>query len=198
MNTMRITLICAMLLHAQFANAQHGPTEEAAAFIAKYEMNIKPLDTALGKAWWNANTTGSDEAFAEKEALENRYNELLSNAEDFAMLKSLRDAQLAAQQKRQIELLYLEYLDKQVDVELLNRMSAKSNEIEKAFNVFRARVGDKTLTDSEVREILKKSKDSAERKQVWEAAKKVGSEVAPDLRELVQLRNQAAKKLGFD
>ena len=179
------------------SSAQHGPTEQAAAFISSYEQNLKPLETALGKAWWKANTIGSDEAFAEKEALENRYDQLLSQSEDFQKLKALKDAQLAEQDKRQIQLLYLDYLEKQVDVDLLKRMSAKSNEIEKKFNVFRAKVGDKTYTDSEVRDVLKKSNNSAQRKQVWEAAKQVGAEVAGDLRELVQLRNQAAKKLGF-
>ncbi|MEM8946248.1 MAG: M2 family metallopeptidase [Planctomycetota bacterium] len=197
---MRSTIAGSMLVlvaTCRIAHAQHGPTEQAAAFIAQYELNVKPLEIALGKAWWKANTTGSDDAFAEKEALENRYNELLSNADDFAMLSKLKDDQLADVQKRQIQLLYLDYLEKQVEVDLLNRMSAKSNEIEKKFNVFRATVGDTVYTDSEVREVLKQSKDPAERRRVWEAAKQVGAEVAANLRELVQLRNQAAQKLGF-
>lgn len=200
MKSTRLILLCLILtlfFAAQFARAQHGPTERAAAFIAKYEQNVKPLEIALSKAWWKANTTGSDDAFAEKEALENRYNELLSNAEDFQTLKELKDAQLADQQRRQIHLLYLDYLSKQVDVELLNRMSSKSNEIEKKFNVFRATVGDSKYTDSEVRNVLKTSRDSVERQRVWEASKQVGAEVAVDLRELVQLRNQAARELGF-
>ncbi len=189
--------LCTLVLSNHTVLAQHGPTEQAAAFIARYEQNVKPLETALGKAWWKANTTGSNEAFAEKEALENRYNELLSNAEDFAILKDLKDAQLAASQQRQIQLLYLDYLEKQVDVDLLRRMSAKSNAIEMQFNVFRATVGDTVYTDSEVREVLKTSKDLEQRRLVWQAAKQVGAEVALDLSELVQLRNQAARKLGF-
>lgn len=199
--TRHLTISCmiSLCIGLSFSNAyaQHGPTEQALAFIAEYELTVKPLETALSKAWWVANTTGSDKAYAEKEALEARYNEMLSNVEDFAVLKHLRNAQLADQQKRQIQLLYLDYLDKQVDVELLNRMSSKANEIEKKFNVFRAQVGENTYTDSEVREVLKNSRDTALRKQVWQAAKQVGAEVASDLRELVQLRNQAAREAGF-
>lgn len=190
-------LACMLFPMDQPSAAQHGPTEQAAAFITRYEQNVRPLEIALGKAWWKANTTGSDQAFAEKEALENRYNKLLSEPADFSLLKSLKDEQLAAQQKRQIHLLYLDYLEKQVDVKLLNRISSKSNEIEKQFNVFRATVGDKVYTDSEVRDVLKKSKDVRTRRLVWEAAKQVGSQVADDLRELVQLRNQTARDLGF-
>jgi peptidyl-dipeptidase A len=53
------------------------------------------------------------------------------------------------------------------------------------------------LTDSEVRKVLTDSKDSDERKTVWEASKGVGPVVAPDLKALVQLRNQVARHLGF-
>jgi peptidyl-dipeptidase A len=53
------------------------------------------------------------------------------------------------------------------------------------------------MTDNEVRKVLKNAKDSAQRKAVWEASKKVGAVLEADLRELVKLRNQAAVKLGF-
>ena len=48
---------------------------------------------------------------------------------------------------------------------LLKRMTAKGNAIEQAFNVFRAHVGEKSYTDGEVRQILQKSTDSAERRR---------------------------------
>jgi len=99
--------------------------------------------------------------------------------------------------RRQVDLLYLQYLEKQVDPELLKQMAAKSNAVEKAFNVYRANVDGKEMTDSEVRKALKESKDSAFRRRVWEASKGVGAAVEADLKALVGLRNQAAKKLGF-
>src|SRR5262249_42101083 len=52
--------------------------------------------------------------------------------------------------------------------------------------------------DAKVRNVLKTSKLSDKRKEVWEASKEVGKLVEKDLAELVKLRNQAAKKLGFD
>ena len=94
-------------------------------------------------------------------------------------------------------MLYLLYLEKQVDPELLKKMVAKANAVEKAFNVYRAKVDGKEMTDSEVRKVLKESNDSARRKAVWEASKGVGGVVEADLKELVKLRNEAAVKLGF-
>src|SRR5262249_44293385 len=43
----------------------------------------------------------------------------------------------------------------------------------------------------------KKETESGVRKDVWEASKVVGAKVEQDLKELVSLRNQAAKELGF-
>jgi peptidyl-dipeptidase A len=76
-------------------------------------------------------------------------------------------------------------------------MVAASNKVEKAFNEFRANVDGKTMTDNEVRKVLKDAKDGVRRQAVWEASKKVGEVLNADLKELVKLRNQAAVKLGF-
>ena len=53
------------------------------------------------------------------------------------------------------------------------------------------------MTENEVRQVLKESKDSTRRRVVWEASKDVGKILWPDLAELVKLRNQAARQLGF-
>ena len=98
---------------------------------------------------------------------------------------------------RQIAVLYLLYLEKQVDPELLRQITAKANAIEKTFNAYRANVNGRQMTDSEVRKVLKESRNSAERKAVWEGSKGVGPLVEADLKALVKLRNEAARKLGF-
>lgn len=170
----------------------------AARFVREHEARIRPLEKAANLAWWEANTTGKDEAFAAKEKAQNALDAALADRERFAELKGIHDGPIADPTlKRQIDLLYLAYLEKQVDPELLRKMTARANAIEQAFNVYRARVDGKELADSEVREALKSDKDSARRKAVWEASKGVGAAVEADLKELVGLRNQAAKTLGF-
>ena len=94
-------------------------------------------------------------------------------------------------------MLYLIYLEKQVDPDLLKRITAKANSIEKTFNGYRANVSGRQYTDSEVRRVLKESRDPALRKTIWEGSKGVGPLVEPDLKALVKLRNEAAHKLGF-
>jgi peptidyl-dipeptidase A len=179
--------------------AEAADTSAAArAFVREHESKVQPLEIEIAKAWWNANTTGKDEDFAAKEAAENRLNDTLADTAQFAKLKEIHAGQIDDPiLARTIAVLYLQYLEKQVDPALMKRMTAKANTIEKAFNVFRAPVGDKSLTDGEVRQTLQKSKDSAERKKVWEASKRVGANIETDLRDLVRLRNEAATKLEY-
>ncbi len=54
------------------------------------------------------------------------------------------------------------------------------------------------VTDNEIKQILKDETDSAKRQQAWLASKQVGEAVAGDIIRLVKLRNQAARKLGFN
>jgi len=172
--------------------------DQAREFVREHERKIQPLQIAANRAWWTANITGKDEDFAAKEETENKINDALADKQQFARLKALHAAKIADPVlARTIAVLYLQYLDKQVDPGLLRRMTAKANSIEKAFNVFRAQVGEKSLTDGEVRQILQKSKDSPERQAAWEASKRVGAAVETDLRDLVRLRNEAATGLGF-
>ncbi len=180
------------------AATSQDATTDARKFVEEHEKNIKPLEIEIGRAWWNANVSGKDEDFAIKEQAENKLNDALANREQFARLKKIHEGKISDEVlKREIDVLYLQYLEKQVDPALLKRMTSKANTIEKAFNVFRAKVGNKEYTDGEVRRVLQKSKDSAERKQIWEASKKVGAVVENDLRDLVRLRNEAATQLGY-
>ena len=174
-------------------------TDRAQQFIDVHVAKLRPLELRAGRAWWDANISGKDEDFKRKEESQNRIDEALANPEAFKELKAIKanghlDDPIVA---RQIDVLYLAYLEKQVDPAHLKKMVALSNKVEKAFNVFRAQVDGKEMTDSEVRRVLKTSKDSERRRAVWEASKAVGGVVEADLRELVKLRNEAATKLGF-
>lgn len=170
----------------------------AQEFIASQEALIRPLEKAANLAWWNANISGKDADFKAKEEAQNRLDAALADHTRFAEVKELEKARPADRLvARQIHLLYLAALEKQVDPELLKKMTAKGNAIEQAFNVFRTQVGGKEMTDSQVDKVLKESKDSGERRVVWEASKRVGAKVEKDLHDLVLLRNQSARELGF-
>ena len=170
----------------------------AKAFVREYERTVRPLINEAALAQWQASVAGTDANFRASEEAWNRVDEALSNKSRFAELKRIRAAKVRdATLSRQVDLLHLQYLGKQVSPALLSQITAKATSVEKAFVNFRARVGGREMPDSEVRQVLKTSTDSAERKAVWEASKAVGPEIEADLKVLVKLRNQVARELGF-
>ena len=174
--------------------------EKANLFIREHESLIKPLEISSNLAWWEANTTGSKDAFEKKEKAQNKMDQALADNAKFARLKSIYSERKSINDPttaRCIEILYLQYLEKQVPLELLAKSTSLSNKVEKAFNEFRPVIASKEVTENEVRSILKASRDSNQRKEAWEASKNVGPVLEKNLIELVKTRNQIAKHLGF-
>jgi len=189
----------ALAMSASLNSGQAAEIEATAKqLVAEYERDFRPLEIETGRRWWDANVSGSDEAYRLKQEAENQLDQALADRDRFARLKRCDAAKLADPLlARQIRILYLQAVPKQVDHELLRQMVARANGIEKQFNVFRANVGGEELADSAVKKVLKQSRDSDERRAVWEASKRVGQVVEQDLRTLVAMRNQAARQLGF-
>ena len=190
---------CGLVFDLAAAEKPSGTADDRAKqFIAYYEAMVRPLEIEAARLYWTANVTGKEEDFKAKEAAEAKIDLTLSDARRFAELKAIREAKPADPLlRRQIDVLYLEFLEKQVPHDLLEKITAKSNAVERAFNVFRPMVAGKEINDNEVHRILVNSRDSAERRAVWEAGKKVGRAVEADLKAVVKLRNEAARKLGF-
>jgi peptidyl-dipeptidase A len=187
-----------------------GADETAAAkkFLDDFTAELRPIETAANRAWWDANITGKDEDFERKEKAQNKLDALLANKATFAKVKAIKtnggiDDPIL---KRAIAVVYLQLLEKQVDKELLEKMTALGNSVEKKFNTFRPKITGKSkdgreelieVDDAKIRDILKTSTLSARRKEAYEASKEVGKLVAPELAQLVKLRNRAAEDLGF-
>jgi peptidyl-dipeptidase A len=190
---------CALAAPALMFAADDALTMRAQKFVDAHVLKLQPLEKAAALAWWDANTSGKDEDFRRKEETQNRIDAALADPAAFAQVKAIQAAGGIPDPvlKREIDVLYLAYLEKQVDPALLKKIVEKSNGIEKAFNVFRAKVEGKELSENDVRKVLKESRNSDARRKAWEAGKAVGSVVERDLIELVKLRNQAAAALGF-
>jgi peptidyl-dipeptidase A len=195
-----LALGLALLCRPLAAAAAAAVTDRARTFVEDHTKRLRPLEVAANLAWWNANTTGKEEDFAKKVEAQNRIDEALANPAAFKEVKELKERRKEIDDPvlaRAIDVLYLTYLEKQVDKALLKQMVAKSNAVEERFNKFRAKVDGREMTDNQLRDVLKKATDSGRLKAVWEAGKAVGGEIEADLKELVRLRNKAATQLGF-
>jgi len=174
--------------------------KQAGKFITAHVQEVRPLIIESSLANWTAANTGKSEDYDKVSELQLKIRQIYSNPEEFALVKSLKesgqvkDIELA----RQVDWLYNSYLENQIGPELLKKIVELSTKIEKNFSTFRGKIGGEKVTNNKIKEILKTEMDSAKRKEAWLASKQVGPIVAADLIELIKLRNQAARKVGFD
>jgi len=169
-------------------------------FIAAHVEKVKPMEKEAHLAYWEAANSGRPEDYNRVSELELQIRQVYSNAEDFALLSRIKDSGRVNNPllARQLEVLYHAYLENQIDPALLKRIVELGTEIEKNFSTFRGTMEGQKVTDNEIREILKTETRSLRRKEAWLASKQVGPVVASDLVRLVKLRNEAARKVGFD
>jgi peptidyl-dipeptidase A len=168
-------------------------------FIVSYEKMIIPLYKESALSSWDANVTGTDDAWARSEKASLAYISYFTDKEAFAELKELKGSGMVKDPllARQLDVIYNQFLSGQVDTALLAGQVRMETEITRKFNSFRADVNGKMLSDNEVENILRNSANSGELKAAWEGHKMIGPVVAADIIELVKHRNRIAQELGF-
>lgn len=169
-------------------------------FVKVFDERMKPAYKDMAEAYFTAAVTSNPENWGKVASKEMIMNEILSNKDDFAKLKKMKESNLIQDEllKRELQILYNTYLSKQIDTAKLNKLTKMQTEIENKYSNFRAVVGKKKLSDNDVEDMLKTSKNSKELQEVWLAHKQIGNLVSQDVIALVKLRNEVAKELGFN
>ena len=161
---------------------------------------IEPLSKEVNHAYWEAAITGTTRAFERFTELQLRLQRVFSDAGAFEKIRMWRDNPRTTDPvvRRQLELLYNDFLRNQIDPELNEEMTRLGSRIANQFNVYRAELDSRRVTANDLSEIMKRSTDVGLRRRAWEASKKVGLVVHEDLLRLVGLRNEAAQSLGYE
>ncbi len=164
-----------------------------------YAAKFRPLFIESATAWWEANTTGSDAAFERRKKADTKLIELHGEKAVFARLKSIKESGAIKDPilAREFDVMYRTFLPGQADTQLLKKIVALESDVEKTFNTHRSKVGEKELTENDVRAILSNSKNNKETEAAWKGYMAVGDKINGDLKTLVGLRNQVAAQLGF-
>ncbi len=180
-------------------NILNKTEKECFNFIKELENKIIPVNTEVNKSSYKAAITGKQEDYDKITELSIQHAKILSNKDDFEKLKNFKESGLIKDKllKRQVDILYNSFLGYQMNEELIEQIITKQNELEQKFTTHRALIKGKTYSDNQIDSILKKSVNSNELKDAWLASKKIAEEVVDDVKELVKLRNEAAKELGF-
>lgn len=171
--------------------------EELSEFLNEQNEEIKKLTKSSSLAYWKASISGKKEDYDAYERSVIESQRYFNNKSSFEKVKRFLETVKGDIDKRQLETLYVDYLSCQGDLDLIEKITKKSTQIEQEFSTFRAKVDGKELTDNDIKEILKKEKDSVKREAVWNSSKRQGEVVEKELIELVELRNVLARSLGF-
>lgn len=195
-----LVLVCIAFISIVSCGEKKRSQQQFEQFLGEHTSKIKPLLKEMSLAYWQAANSGKEEDYEKASELELKIRRIYSDANDFAFLKKIKQEGKVKDSllSRQLDELYNSYLENQIDPELMEKIVELSTKIEKDFSTFRGSIDGEKVTDNQIREILKTEMDSVKRKAAWEASKQVGGAVAKDVIELVKLRNEAAKKVGFD
>jgi len=200
MKILSTTIVMLTLTIVLFGCAPRTKEKQLEKFITAHVEKIKPMHKKASLAYWDAAITGNSEDYDKFSKLQLKIRQIYSNPEEFIFLRDIKesgqvkDAKLA----RQLDELYNAYLENQIEPQLLKKIVDLGTEIEKNFSTFRGTIRGEKVTTNKIKEILKTETDSVKRKEAWLASKQVGPVVATDIIQLVKLRNEAARKVGFE
>lgn len=176
-------------------------TAEVIEYVRRHEATIAPLQRDYSLRLWDLSLAGTNPEFEQAvvEAKE-RYLKVYNNQEEFRQLRQWKAAGLRVDELtgRQFKLIYDAFVPNQIEPAVLRDIVQRETQIENIFNTFRSNFEKGKASDNELREILRTEHDIARRRATWEATKQVGHEVAPQLLELIGIRNREARKLGYD
>jgi peptidyl-dipeptidase A len=191
------SLVMSFFLTGCIQNAGERQLEQ---FIEVHVAKVEPLTTQANLAYWDASTTGRPGDYERFNKLQLEIRRIYNNPEEFAFLKEIKESGQVDEVRlaRQLDKLYYAYLRNQIEPELLEKLVDADSKIQEKYNTFRGAIDGQEVTMSDIYTILTTEKDCRKRELAWRASKQVGDVIADDLIQLVKLRNEAARKVGFD
>lgn len=166
-------------------------------FIAKHIETIEPIETASHLAWWNLATTGDSFYAQQIQETTIALRKIYSEKKDYQFLLS-HQSDSDPLRNRQAKLLLHQFTENQISPDLIEKIVKLETEIESIYTNFRAVIGEESVSNNDLKDILIHNNDSQKRQQAWEASKLIGEQVEEKVLQLVNLRNESAKQAGFD
>jgi peptidyl-dipeptidase A len=168
-------------------------------FLNEFSPKLQQKSKQVNQAAWLLETTGSKDAALLKAELETELRLLLNDKPLFDQLVAW-DQDLSIKdplQKRQLNVLIRMFKPNLIAKELLRKIAQEEAHLAFLYSNFRPLLNGKSVSENEIREILKQETHVEKRKEAWEASKQIGKVLAPHILKLVQLRNESAHSLGY-
>ena len=166
-------------------------------FLNDYVPKIAAKQKQFYQALWLLETTGSKDAADLNAALDVELRLLYHDPKIYQQLLEWKKGSHTPQEERQLNILTRLFKQNQIAKELLEEIANKEAALLYSYANFRPLFEGKPITENGIRALLKTEKDEKVRKKAWETSKQIGDHLAPQILELVKLRNKAAKSLGY-
>jgi len=192
---------------AEGGKGKQTPTQkEADAFLATVTGLLSPVSTTAANADWEAATDVTPEHVAQRTGADKTLAALSGSTmvidKTRALLKN--EKQLDDITVRQLRKLLLSAAENPGTIpEVVARrveLESKQSEILDGYTFCLQPKGNscaKPVTANDIDDVLKKSRDLNERQRIWTVSKEIGRPLKPGLIELVKLRNQVAREMGY-
>jgi peptidyl-dipeptidase A len=187
--------------------AKRGPVQkDADAFLATLTGLLAPVSTSATLSDWAAATDVTPEHVAQRTGADKALAALIGSTTVIDKTKALlkNEKQLDELTVRQLRKLLLaaaenpgtipEVVAKRVELE------TKQSGILDGYTFCLQPKGTscaKAVTANDIDDVLKKSRDLNERQRFWTLSKEIGRPLKPGLIELIKLRNQVAREMGY-
>jgi peptidyl-dipeptidase A len=187
--------------------AKRGPVQkDADAFLATLTGLLAPVATSAALADWAAATDVTPEHVAQRTGADKGLAALIGATTVIDKSKALlkNEKQLDDLTVRQLRKLLLAAAENPGTIpEVVARrveLETKQSAILDGYTFCLQPKGTscaKPITANDIDDVLKKSRDLNERQRIWTVSKEIGRPLKPGLIELIKLRNQVARELGY-
>ncbi|MHC4556140.1 MAG: M2 family metallopeptidase [Planctomycetota bacterium] len=194
------TMIIFILSLSLFGCGPNAKEKRLQNFITAHVARIEPLSTKANLVYWDASTTGKSAHYDELGQLQLKIRQIYSNPQQYSLLKKIKESGQISDLRltRQLDKLYYAYLHNQIELELMKNIVDLDTKIQAKYNNFRGIIDGKKVTMSDIYTIMTTERDCRKRELAWRASKQVGDAIIVEFIKLVKLRNEAARKVGFD
>lgn len=188
--------------------AKKSPLQkEADAFLESVTAMLQPVSTATTNVDWVAATDVTPEHTGERAGADKVYASLVGAKYIIEKTRGFlaKQKQLDELTVRQLEKLLLAAAESPgtIPAVVAKRVEAEAKAagvLDSYTFCLQPKPGGgcaRPTTANEIDNLLKRSRDLSERQRVWTASKDIGKPLKPSLAELVNLRNQVARELGY-
>lgn len=188
-----VSLIALVAILSIACQEKAAVQQDVGAVLADLESKFEWLDYRLSQEQWELYTTGESDSL---NFFENLYGYIVSDPEDFQALKNSQNSIRDEEDKRRHDILYGSFLTGRVENE--PTIAELRDSLSRIDLSYRAQFEGEKHTANYLYQTYRTSRDRSRRELAYRAYVSVGEEIADGLAQLMRLRNQEARRLGYN